>query len=157
MPSLRIASLWGAIKTQLNTTRMGQINGGMNRIYYLTDDFGSPEGPETMAWSRVVVVPAVRAWAEIDTPGEIRTVGFLIRSEANDVRLAGYDVGTMLEASQDEAYARLHGWKPTGFTRFVVALPFYRWTPPQPVPMWDGERHLWFLSSEFRVDLAPPA
>jgi hypothetical protein len=152
---IRLSDLWDGVRTRVNSAMMQTVLGGAARVYVEGEDYGDAEGPESAPWGRVVIVPASTLWDDIDDPSDLRRIAFLIRAEFNDFRGAGYRPGVSLEAAQAEAYNQLYRWTPalTTYRAVVVALPFYRWTRPQPLPLWDEERALWWTSSQWRTQV----
>lgn len=152
---IRLAPFWAAVKAQLSTARMDAILGGAGRVYLVTDDYAAPEGAESSAWGRVVVVPTMTLWPEAEGGETYRwPVGWLVRAEAHDPG-GRYDPNVALEAAQDEAAQRLHGWLPGAFSAAMIAEPVQRWSRPQPLPLWDATRGLWYNSAGFRTQAAP--
>lgn len=152
----RLANFWDAMKTRLNSARMQQILEGSNHIYRADEDYSQPPGTKTLSerWGRLVIIPPTNLWEDIAIPGETRRVNWFIRTEVNSIRQAGYNIGKQLEAAQDEAHVQLDGWSPTGLAGVNVIFEVYRWTDPQPLPLWDPDRGLFFLSSEYRCEVA---
>lgn len=150
----RVFELWAAMPARLDTATMQAILGGSGRIKLGSDDL-SPLGTESQVWGRIVIAPVRRFYGEpTDEPGRRRVVPFLIRSEVHSPGGA-FQPAIALEAAQNEAFARLHGWKPTGWSRARLVEPIWRETSPQSLPLWDESTGLWFLSSEYRAVLAP--
>lgn len=150
----RVWELWPAVQARLATATLTTILGGANRIQLETDT-PTQFGTESQAWGRVVIAPVRRFYGEpSEEVGRRRVVPFLVRSEIHSPG-SGYQPAIPLEAAQSEVFARLHGWLPTGLTRARVVEQLWRETPPQSLPLWDGDSGLWFLSSEYRAILAP--
>ncbi len=155
MPSdVRVTDLWhDVVKPRLDSALMQTILGGAGRVYVEGDDYSEPEGAENQPWGRLVIVPATTLWEAVDDPSTVQPLAFLIRTEANNYTGSNYRVGVTLEAAQAEAYNRLNRWTPTGLRHALIAIPFYRWSRPQSLPLWDESRGLWFLSSQWRTQV----
>jgi len=150
----RAAELWPKIATRLASVRMNTILGASGRIKMINDEL-QPLGALTAAWGRVVIAPVRSAFGEPESqPGRRRTIGFLIRSEFNQPG-GSYNVAIPNEAAQNEAFALLHGFIPTGMTYARAIEPITLRVDRQAFPLWDPDSNLWFLSSEFTVVLAP--
>lgn len=150
----RIWALWSAAKARLDSATMRTILGGSARVKLETDDL-APLGAETDAWGRIVIAPVRRLFGEpTEAPGRGRVVPFLVRSEVHSPGGA-YNPALSLEAAQNEAFTRLHGWIPGALTGARVDLAIWRETAPQALPLWDDASGLWFLSAEYRAVVAP--
>jgi hypothetical protein len=154
--SVSVWELWDYLKTRLSTERMERLLGGEDRVYKTTEAF-SAEGGENEVWGRVVIVPTATLWRAQFAPNETRKVGFLVRGEVHAPPLeTSFDPSRLLDAIQREASELLHGHVPPGpFVHMMVALPIYQWSHPQPVPLLDDARGVFYTSSEFRVEVAP--
>lgn len=152
----RVWELWNALPARLDTATMQTILGGSGRVNIATDEM-EQEGAESTVWGRAVVVPVSRFFGEPEEePGRRRLTPFLIRTEVHVPRGLAYEPAITLEAAQNEAFARLHGWAPTGFTHLRVVGQIWRHTVPQSLPLWDQSAGgLWFLSAEYRAYVAP--
>lgn len=148
--------LWDHLKTRLASSHMLALLGG-GGIYVVGDDFSQPEGAETDAWGRLVIVPTATLWETPHAPNRTRGVGFLVRGEVHSPgRQTQYNAARALDAIQLEANARLQGYVPPldSMERMMVALPIYMHTEPQPVPLWDAARGLSYTSAEYRTETA---
>lgn len=155
----RIEPLLAALKTQLDTSTMRGIcnpSGDTKACVFVAglDEFSDPEGPEKTDWGRVVIVPTDTLWPTDEVEGWTRKLGFLVRTEFNNLAARGYTPMTGLELAQRESYHRLQRWAPTGLDGVLVAFPMYRSRAPQPIPQRDDERGLRFLSSEYRTEVS---
>lgn len=150
----RVWELWAAIPARLDTATMQTILGGAGRVKLSTADM-TPEGAETEAWGRLVIVPVRRVYGEpAEVEGRRRLVPFLVRAEVHSPG-GNYQPAIALEAAQAEAFTRLHGWAPGAFTRAKVEGWIWRETPPQALPLWDDAHGTWFMSAEYRAVVAP--
>lgn len=150
---VRLAPFWAALATRLaSSSTLTAALGGAGRVYRATDDYSAPEGPADAPWGRVVVVPATVPWPQVSDAWGPRGVPFLVRAEVNDFHATGYDPLVPLEAAHVEIAAQLHGWTPV-VPGLVVTLPVFQWRPPEPLARFDPERGLWYLSTDWRVEV----
>lgn len=153
MADVRLWQFWNATALHLDTLRMGNLLGGSGRIRKVTDEMNPVEDGEEVVWGRVVLVPTQTLWPQPFVEGETRKVAFLVRAECHAPRgEPNFDAGRLLEAVQAEAYTLLQGWTPAPFVNAMVALPVYRQEAPQPLPLWDDTRGLWYTSSQYRTE-----
>lgn len=151
----RTGELWPLVRDRLNTAKMGEILGDTGRCYTDDEDYREPEDVPNKAWGRVVVVPAHRVWPTPEFPGRDRVIPFLVRAEFNRPT-ADFNLGDWLEAAQLEAFTRLEGWKGATLTKATLTLPLYRHAPPEASALWDDDRGLYLVASEWRAVLGPP-
>jgi hypothetical protein len=128
------------------------LQGG--KVYLEGSDYSVLEGPEDKPWGRLVIVPSQNLWAP--TPGVGPTVGvpFLTRAEFNPIANPEFNVQKSLDAIQDECYMQLYGYKLPSMSYAQTAMPVWQNRPPQPLPLWDEERRLYFTSAEWRFEIA---
>lgn len=154
----RVAELWPLVVDRLDTATLGDSLGGTGRVFRIDEDGASePVGTEMDVWGRVVIAPVRRAFGEpLSEPGRSRIVPFLVRVDIHaPPGSTNFDPLVALEATQNEAFARLHGWTPTGLTQASIDRPIWRHTDPQSAPLWDSATGVWYTSAEFRAWLAP--
>lgn len=157
----RLAAFWPMVVVRLATPAMATILGGAGRVYREIGQPFEPEGAENAAWGRVVVVPASTLWEPADGPGREARTAWLVRAEVHGAG-DGYDPTIPLEAAHGEAFARLHGWMPGRIEtaghvlQAFGRLPVWRETRPQPLPRWDDERGLWYMSAQYRALIESP-
>lgn len=161
--AVRLGQFWVDMQARLSTPEtLGILRDGRPasavpnaRVYRATEDFSEDAGPSTARWGRQVIIPAETLWPGAEVDSWYRGAGWLVRSEMNDFTGAGYDPTIPLERLQQIAYEQLNGWAPTPgpTTDYMVTRPIWRQRPPQPMPEWDGDRELWWMSSEFRGEL----
>jgi hypothetical protein len=160
MNDLLLGEMWSAVRTRLDSATMRGIcnptSDADKPCVYVAgiDDFEDPEGPEAEDWGRVVVQATDTLWPVAEMEGATRKLGFVVRTEFNNLKAEGYSAFTGLELSQQEAYRLLQRWTPTGFASLLVGFGLYRFRAPQPTPQRDDERGLLLLSSEFRFEAA---
>lgn len=149
---------WDALKVLLSTPRMARLALGPNRVHIADENYPEAEGSEAEVWGRLVIVPTDTLWSVPTAPNETRKVGFLIRTDAHAPKNEqGFRAARMLEAMHAEARALLQGWIPPGpFEHVRIVFPIYQWTSPQPLPLWDDEDGLYYLSAEYRTEAANP-
>lgn len=164
MNRLLLAGLWPVMKDRLDTATMRSIcntsGASPSPCVYVSgiDDFSEPEGDESEDWGRVVIVPTQTLWPVAEVEGQTRKVGFLIRTEFNNLSAVGYNPFVGLELSQQEGYDRLQRWTPGAIDGVLVAFGLYRNEAPQPIPQRDDDRGLVWLSSSYRLEVSgPPA
>lgn len=154
--SVGLAAFWAAVAARLSTPEALRILGG-GRVYRATEEeVGTPVAGSTVPWGRLVLVPTQTMWPEEEIASAYRRVGFLVRAEMNDFRPAPpatYDVARPLERLQQIAFEQLAGWLPAPATVGVVLRQaLYRGRAPQGMPEWDGDREMWWISSEWRCE-----
>jgi hypothetical protein len=163
----RTQELWPILKARLNTVRMGQILGAVDRIYRVPpDDVSQPEGAEDASWGRLVLVTPQRLWPIAGSPYAPRNVAFVVRVEVNALRRTDYNPEIPLESAHVEAFLRLEGFQPTVRADGVTPLKFmmmaeaiYRYSPPE-LPVYDEARNVWVASAEYRCRISndiPPS
>ena len=104
------AELWAALRDRIKTSRMASILGGPNRVYVEGDQPPQGEGPETTAWGRAIIVPALPLLDIRFQPGFVTPMDFLLRVEFNDASLPGYNVTLSCELAQQEAFRQWQHW-----------------------------------------------
>jgi hypothetical protein len=149
---------WDYLKTRLSTERMGRLARGAGRVHVVDENYPEDGYGETEVWGRLIIVPTLTIWVTPSVPNETRKVGFLIRTDAHAPRTeAGFRASRMLEAMQAEARSLLQSHLPPApFEHIKIVMPIYQWTAPQPLPLWDDEDGLYFLSSEYRTEGVNP-
>ncbi|HYC31117.1 MAG TPA: hypothetical protein VEB59_02455 [Gemmatimonadales bacterium] len=157
-------AFWSAVRDRLDTnapavaggTPMQTILGGAGRVYVTgLDRIPASGGAEGAAWKRLVIVPTLTLWDEVEVAGETTNLAFLVRVEANDLIATGYQPARGVGLAQREAYRLLAGWLPEGLDDVLVALPLRRHRAPQPVPLRDPDRtSVLFTSAEYRTEVA---
>lgn len=159
---IRYTELWNAIKVRLDTARMRKIltdNKNLTdpaRIYLVNDEYDTPEAPIDTLWGRLVLVPTQTAWPDDGAPGLTTKLSFLTRGEVNGSFIRkGYSHQTTLDAIQTEVYDQLYNWTPPDMEFIAVRYPFFLNRQPQPMPLWDDTRQLYFTSAEWRTELVP--
>jgi hypothetical protein len=101
---------------------------------------------------------AARSWWRPRACGRrpsYRGVNWLVRSEMHDYKPrppATWRAVIALERLQQIAAEQLVGWAPTPSSGVLVRRRVWRERPPQPMPEWDEDRNLWWLSSEYRCE-----
>lgn len=153
MPLVRVTSFYDQVKVLLDTSTLGDILGGLHRIYRADEDTTKPEVAGNSPWGRIVLVPTQNLWGD-DTSQQTlyRKLSFLVRAELNRYVSPGYDSSYILEAVQKVCYDQLEQAQFTT-TDLLVTLPVYLFRPPQALPMWDDGRQLWFTSAEYRGEV----
>jgi hypothetical protein len=145
----RLEEIWEQVKLRLDTARMQSFTRGAKRIYLESDDYAAPESGIDLAWGRAIIVPTQTAWPTTEAPGQMIPVAFLVRGEVNDFKDPGFHKGKVLSGIQDETYAQLYGWTPSS-SQALVVLQIFLFRPPQPLPLWEEGRGVWFTSAEYR-------
>lgn len=149
--SVRLDPLWQAVRTRLNSGDvLGVLLGGKNWIVW--EDYSAPEGDLSKAWGRQIVKPVETMWPAAEVETSYRGVNFLVVSEMWWYR-TGYNPATALERLQQLDFMLLQGWAPTGLNGVLVRQALYRYRGPQQTPMWDEDRRIWWLSSEYRCEV----
>jgi hypothetical protein len=147
--------LWGLLKAQLTTAEtLALLNGG--KVYLGTENFAAPEGPLTQPWGRQVIIPSTTLWPATLADSSYRGVSWVVRSEMQDYKApAGqiYDAGKEINRLQQIAAERLVGWAPAASSGLLVRLATWIQRPPQGMPEYDGDRKMWWDSSEFRCEV----
>lgn len=156
MSNLRVWEVWDHLRTLLSSTRMTTILQGGKVYVEGLDNYAQPEAAETTLWGRLVLVPSQRMWDDVVGIGPTRSISFLVRSEVHPTYVPGTKVHQMLEGLQDEAFILLQGHIIPKMTYVMGALPLWVARPPQPLPLWDPDRGLYFTSSEWRCEVASP-
>lgn len=153
------APFWQDVKARLSTAEALRILQNdrpdlhpLGRVYLAHEDYSRPVGATGARWGRLEVVPTTTLWPAAETEPGYRGLGWLVRSVANVE--AGSDPGTMLNRLQTIAWEQLNGWAPKNQPKGYMAVrPIWRQRGPQPMPEWDPDRKLWWLSSEFRAEI----
>lgn len=154
----RTGELWGSVLERLDSVTMQGVLGGAGRIFLITASGATTaQGAETQAWGRGVVAPIRRMFGEPEANlGQFRLISWLVRFDIHPPGGAtGYDPALPLELAQAEAFARLHNWQPTGWTKASINRPIWRHSDPQSLPLWDNDTGVWFTSAEYRAWIAP--
>lgn len=157
---LRPDPFWRALKNRVNSARMNVILGGP-RVYLPGDDIPDREDVEGAPWGRVIVLPSLSLWDLPEMPNYTRAIGWTMKVEFADFRAAGYNVGTSAAAAHEELWSVLDNWSPgivgTSPNRVLVAMPVYRYSAPDPVPLLDDAAGIWVMSAVYRTELARAA
>lgn len=152
--NIRHWEIWDHLRTLLPSTRMLSILQG-GKVYIEGDNYTTPEGAETAFWGRLIIVPSARMWEDQVGTGKTQSMSFLTRAECHPNWVVGTRPDKMLAGIQDEAYKLLDGYVLPRLTYVMGALPLWQARPPQPLPLWDEERGVYFSSAEWRTELAP--
>jgi hypothetical protein len=154
---VRTHEFWDAMKARIaGSVSLNNVLGGANRIYRVTDDYDQPEDvTDQKPWGRVVIVPSDTLWPTPDMADQTKTVSWLVRTEFNDFSAVGYDVEVPMDSAMSIVDVLLVGWRPTGFSHILVALPVYRHTSPRALSSWDEGRGVWWKSAEYRTEVSP--
>lgn len=151
---IRYWEIWEHLKVYLNTPRMiAVLQGG--KIYLEGTDYSRPESDLAKPWGRLVIVPTQNLWPDEPGSGPTRTLAFLTRAEFNAITDPGFNVQKSLDAIQDECVIQLDGHVLPAMQYAQTALPLWMNRPPQPLPLWDETRGLYFTSAEWRGEVAP--
>lgn len=152
---IRYTELWRRLKQELSTEDMLVVLGG-GKVYIEGEDYGEPEGKVGELWGRMVIVPSQTAWPDTNAPGPITQLSFIVRSEVTgNFSRPGFIPSANLEAQQVIVYSQLDGFLPTDLLYLRVAMPLFLQRVPQPLPLWDDPRQIWFTSSEWRGYVSP--
>lgn len=147
----RLAELWAAAKTRLDTATMQSIIGAAGRVQLSWDTLASL-APATEPWGRVVVIPVSGGGGVIES-GVVRRVHFVVRCDRNEYRAPNYDPLVSLEAAQSEVRTRLDDWVPTASSKYALVVRVYRKRPAQALPLWDAGERFWFTASTYAVEV----
>lgn len=155
MLRLRYHELWLRVKERLSTPRMlSLLQGG--KVYLEGENYSQPEvADETKVWGRLVLVPTSTLWPEDPGIGPMRRLGFLTRAEVHSNNDPAYFPQQTLDAIQDEVLVQLREYVVPKQKYIMGARAIWQHRPPQPLPLWDDIRGLWFTSSEYRLEVAP--
>lgn len=149
----RTWALWDDLKLRLDSATMQTILGNgiaiTGRVYIEGEEL--PALAAGVPGARLAIVPTDTLWPDQWAPGETERLGFLIRAEAP--RIEGHRVGRALEAAQAEAFALLNGYTPAALAYVFVALRVFLFRRWQPLPLWDPERLLSYVSAEYRCEV----
>lgn len=154
--AIRYWEMWDHLRAYLPSVRMLSILQG-GKVYIEGDDYSQPEGPETAMWGRLIIVPSQRMWEDQVGTGPTRSCSFLTRAEAHPSYAPGARVDKLLDGIQDEATVLLNGHIIPKATYIMGALPLWQARPPQPLPLWDDDRGVYFTSAEWRLEVASPS
>lgn len=150
--SVRLAPFWRQVQARLSTSAMlAELTGG--RVYRASEDYAAPEAPRA-PWGRLVLVPVTTLWPTGELDSAVRGINWLVRAELMPPSAPAYDPALVLEKVQQLTSEQLQGWLPPPQDGVLVRLAVYRARPPQPMPEWEPERALWWLSSEFRCEVS---
>lgn len=156
MPNrIRTWEMWDHLRVLLASVRMLELLQG-GKVYLEGDDYTTPDGPEDKIWGRLILVPSQRMWEDQIGTGPTRSISFLTRAEAHPNFVPGTRVDKLLDAIQVEVETLLTGHIVPRMTYMMGALPMWQARPPQPLPLWDEDRGMYFTSSEWRTELATP-
>lgn len=154
---LRTDPFWKALKQRVTSARMIAILGD-SRVYIPGDEIPEREEVEGETWGRVIVMPSVAVWTLPEIPNYTRAIGWTMKVEFSDYRAPGYNVSIAAGAAHEEIFSLLDNWSPgivgTAPVRVLVALPVYRYSPPDPVPLLDDGNGIWVMSAVYRAELA---
>lgn len=157
--SVSTEPFWMDLQTRLTTPETLEIlqDGRpdlhpLGRVYRGTEDYSKAVGDANRKWGRQVIVPTATLWPSTETEPGWRGVGWLVRSEMNAP--PGTNPGLGLGRLQQIAFGVSVGWAPKNAARgYMTVRPVWRERGPQSMPEWDVERELWWLSSEYRVEI----
>lgn len=157
-PLPTVEELWPIIRDRVATPELAIVLGGAKRAYIVGDPMPNGLG-ETVAWGNVAIVPRATLWPQPANPGGMQGVGFLARVEFQDPQRPGYRVDVSLAAAHRLVYLRLVGWAPPvdAMRHAVVATAITIAEIPQPRPLYDDERGLWYTSAQYRLNVLDPA
>ncbi len=153
---IRLSELWAAVKARLaGDATLTQVLGGANRVYLAAEvPLEAPTNGGQLLM-RLVLTPVLSVLpdGEYDAEDRKKRVRFLVRTEHSQWQAQGYQVNVALEAAQARAYKLLDQWAPPpgAYARTLIPLACTR--PAQAMPMWDNQRLLWVLTSEWAVEV----
>lgn len=154
----RLYRVWEAMMSRLRAEMGPDVAGQVYRAG--TDPWN---GAQDAQWWRLAIVPNTTAWAVPEQVGRGKVTRFNLRAEVH-LPSDNWDPLPMLEDVQGDAFLALHGWKPAaadlesnqGTVTSTVRLPIRRNVAPEPIPLWDEDRDLWFTASEWAVIVETP-
>lgn len=150
----RLWAVWNAVLGRLRAAPQPSGYVAASQVY--RDGQSAYSGSESEMWWRLALVPITTAYPGGEQPGRAIRARFMVRAEVH-VPSEAMDTLGKLEALQIHAFERLHGWLPPGpFTYATVRLPIRRDVAPEPIPLRDDERDLWFTSSEYLIVVETP-
>lgn len=150
---IRYWEIWDHLRVYLASARMLSILQG-GKVYVEGDDYSKPEGPTNTIWGRLVLVPSQRMWEDQVGTGPTRSLAFLSRAEGNPNWVDGTRIDKLLDGIQDEVTKLLTGHALPKATYVMGAIPLWQSRPPQPLPLWDEQRAVFFTSAEWRCEVA---
>lgn len=145
----RLSALWAAIRDRLeaDVTMRGYL-GGSGRVDLSYEPIWQGAG-ENVQWTRIVVVPIVRAYPVEDLYGASVLAPFLVRVDLHGPGdIVPIEKGELVHI---RAFELLHGWLPEGLEDVQVRHRIYRETTPEAIPVADPESDVSFMSAEYRV------
>ena len=155
MLRIRYHEFWLRVKERLSTPRMLQLLQG-GKVYLEGENYSQPENTDqTKIWARLVIVPTSTLWPEDPGIGPMRRMGFLTRAEVHSNNDPAYFPQQTLDAIQDECLVQLRHYEVPKQKYIMGARGIWQHRPPQPLPLWDETRGLYFTSAEYRVEVAP--
>lgn len=154
--TIRYWEFWSTLKAYLaaNANLMRVLSGG--KVYVEGQDYSKPEGPENQPWGRLVLVPTNRIWEDQVGTGPTREMSFLTRAEVNPITDVNFSAQKLLDGIQAHTTESLDGYVLPKLTHIMGALPLWVARPPQPLPLWDDDRAVYFTSAEWRCEVAAP-
>lgn len=155
-PPVTTSHLWPLIKAQIaDDATIQDLLYGTGHVYTEAEDYSLPEGNEGEPWIRIVIAPAASLWSFFDTPGLLTPCAFIVRAECTKFDGPGYDHQLALEAVLARVQVLLDQFVPEPVVGIStrVAFPIYHHRVLEPRILWDEGRRLYFLTSEYRMEL----
>lgn len=110
---------------------------------------------DTAPWGWLWIIPITQAWNVPELVGRDTLAPFLIRVDFHVPAGSSFPLQRRMEAAHEVVFDLLHGWSPTGLTFAQVVEPMHREVRPQPMPLWDAQRGIWYLSAVYHAYVEP--
>lgn len=106
-------------------------------------------------WGMLWIVPITTLWNTEEPVGRDVVAPFLVRVDFHVPKQSTFPLQRRMEAAHEEAFRVLHGWRPSGLEFAEVHGLISRSIRPEPMPLWDEQRGLWYLSATYTAPVAP--
>jgi hypothetical protein len=147
------AAFWDAVVARVDTLTLQALHRGAGRVL-LEGTYTEPPANDDQLWGRTVIVPVQTLWPVAWLPGSPTSIAFLVRSDWNPLRQAGYNPAIEMEAAQRATFEQLQHWSAGVLDGCQVAFPVYLHRAWQQRPLYDRETNTLYLSAEYRCQLA---